>query len=107
MSDGTNPFLLDASLRRRLFWDCDPARLDLEGQADFILGRCLEYGTLETARWCLRRYGGGRMAGFLRGRGMAVLSRKTILFWAQILGLEGEECFRTSSLASKRAFWNY
>ncbi|MEW6746284.1 MAG: hypothetical protein AB1486_26380 [Planctomycetota bacterium] len=101
------PVLNDPALARRLFWDCETAQIDLDAQADFVLGRSLEYGTLVAVRWCLEFYGRERIARFLRTRGLTTLSRKTLRFWVQLLGLEGEECFQTSSLASKRAFWNY
>ncbi|MEW6747614.1 MAG: hypothetical protein AB1486_33200 [Planctomycetota bacterium] len=52
--------LNDTALARRLFWDCEPAQIDLEAHSDFVIGRCLEYGTLVTVRWCLRFYGTDR-----------------------------------------------
>ena len=48
-----------------------------------------------------------RVAEFLRGRGVRTLSRKTLGFWTLLLGLEGEPCFGTSSLARSRPYRNY
>ena len=90
-----------------LFWDCRPEDLDAEAHAPFILERVLEYGTLAGARWALATYGPDRVAVFLRNRGARTLSRKTLGFWAMLLGLEGEACFEKSSLSRNRAFWNY
>ena len=90
-----------------LFWDCRPEDLDPEAHAPFILERVLEYGTLAGARWALATYGPDRVAVFLRNRGARTLSRKTLGFWAMLLGLEGEACFEKSSLSRNRAFWNY
>ena len=90
-----------------LFWDYPPGSIDSETQAFVVLERVLEYGSLEAARWALATYGPGRLEEFLRRRGVRVLSRKTLSFWTVLLGLEGEECFATSSLSRSRPFWNY
>lgn len=89
------------------FWDCRPESIDPEAHAPFILERVLEYGTLEAVRWALQSYGVERVKGFLRGRGVRTLSRKTLSFWASLLGLEEDECFERSSLSRSRPFWNY
>lgn len=90
-----------------LFWDQPLDTLDAEAHASFVLERVLEYGSLEAARWALATYGPGRLREFLRRRGVRVLSRKTLSLWTVLLGLEGEECFATSSLSRSRPSWNY
>ena len=90
-----------------LFWDYPPGAIDTDTHASFVLERVLEYGSLKAARWTLATYGADRLAEFLRRRGARVLSRKTLSFWTVLLGLEGEECFATSSLSRSRPSWNY
>lgn len=90
-----------------LFWDCQPARLETEIHAPFILERILEYGSLAAVRWAMGVYGAEGLKRFLLRRGRRVLSRKTLAFWILILGLEAEPCFETSSLARSRTFWDY
>lgn len=92
---------------RRLFWDCRPETVDLQAHGPFVLERILEYGTLAAVRWALQTYGSERIKGFLRGRGVRTLSRKTLSFWTFLLGIEGEACFERSSLTRSRPFWNY
>jgi hypothetical protein len=90
-----------------LLWDCRPETIDAETHAAFILERTLEYGSLAAVRWAMEAYGPERIKGFLRGRGLRTLSRKTLRFWTMLLGIEGEVCFERSSLARSRVFWNY
>ena len=90
-----------------LFWDCPPGAIYTDTHAFFVLERVLEYGSLEAARWALATYGPGRLEEFLRRRGVRVLSRKTLSLWTVLLGIEGEECFATSSLSRSRPSWNY
>lgn len=92
---------------RRLFWDCQPDRLDLETHAPFILERILEYGSPTSVRWAMEVYGSERIKRFLMDRGWRTLSRKTLAFWVLILHLDDEPCFERSSLTSNRPFWNY
>jgi hypothetical protein len=90
-----------------LFWDHPLGSIDTEAHAFFVLERVLEYGSLEAARWALATYGSRRLEEFLRRRGVRVLSRKTLSLWTVLLGLEGEECFATSSLSRSRPSWDY
>ncbi len=42
--------------RRSLFWDVDPATLDAETHARYIIERILDFGTDEEVRWMYRQY---------------------------------------------------
>ena len=42
--------------RRSLFWDTNPATLDVERHANYIIERILDYGTDEEVRWMYRAY---------------------------------------------------
>ena len=90
-----------------LLWDCRPDCIDVETHAPLIIERTLEYGSLAAVRWAVATYGPERIKGFLRDLGVRTLSRKTLRFWTMLLGIEDEACFETSSLARRRAFWNY
>ena len=97
---------LPAALRP-LFWDCRLETLDSDAHAPLVLERVLEYGSLTSVRWALDTYGPDRIREFLRTRGVRTLSRKTLSFWKVLLDLEGEPCFKESSLRRSRPFWNY
>jgi hypothetical protein len=49
----------------RLFWDVDPATLDPERHADFILGRVLSEGDWEMVRALRREVGDSALRAFL------------------------------------------
>lgn len=42
---------------RRLFWDVDPDRLDVDLRAAFVIERVFERGDVEDIRQCRRYYG--------------------------------------------------
>ena len=90
-----------------LFWDINPQGLEADVDRDYVLGRILEYGTLESVRWALRTYGFDGIADFLKRRGWKVLSGKTLSFWKLILNLENEPCLRRRFIESRRPFWKY
>ena len=48
--------IVPADFSRRLFWDIDPAALDLDRHRKYVVARVLEYGTLDDWRLLLRRF---------------------------------------------------
>ena len=70
------------------FQEYDPARLDLEGDADLIIQRALEFGTWEEVRWLFVTYGKPRIRVFLRRRGERLLSPVTFNYWRKLLGVK-------------------
>jgi len=88
------------------FWDCSPADIDVERNADQVLTRLLDHGDLAAARWAWETYGAARIREFLLRRGWRTLSRKTIAFWRALLSMEDQECLKPSSLRHNRPFWN-
>ncbi|MEW5799308.1 MAG: hypothetical protein AB1728_09900 [Bacteroidota bacterium] len=92
---------------RSLFWDVDPEKIDLERNANYVIERFLEYGTLEGVRWLRKLYGDERIKHYILQRGYKTLSNKTLNFWKLLLNLEREECLQPSSLKSSRKYWNY
>lgn len=73
---------------RRFFWDVPLSGLSAETHRDFILGRLLERGDRQAARWVFRTYPRASLEEFLRGRGREVLSRRSWRFWAFLLDLD-------------------
>ena len=64
-----------------LFWEVDPARLDVDRDADTILARVLEHGRMVDVRWALSAYGRDRIHRFFREVGHPELTPRTIAFW--------------------------
>lgn len=48
------PPVVPTDFSRHLFWDVDPATLDLEQHRKYVIARVLEFGTLEDWRLLLR-----------------------------------------------------
>jgi hypothetical protein len=88
-----------------LFPDVDVNVLDVHADWKYILGRVLEYGTLESVRWAIKAYGRERIGEFVRTRGLRVLSRKTVNYWAMLLGLQDEECIQKFLKGPRNPFW--
>ena len=42
---------------RRIFWDVDFDKLDIDEKADFVIARIFERGDIEDIRQCRRYYG--------------------------------------------------
>lgn len=88
-----------------LFPQVDVHELDIHEDWKYILGRVLEYGTLESVRWAMETYGRERISEFIRNRGLRVLSRKTVNYWALLLGLQDEECIQKFLKGPRNPFW--
>ncbi len=75
---------------RPLLWDTAPARIDPVRDAEFLLARVLEFGTLRDVHWLIDFYGKPRIHRFLRESGHPELSRRTIAFWRSSFKAEHE-----------------
>lgn len=100
-------FVLMAALPtdfRWLFWEKDLASLDSETDADYILARILEFGTMVEVRWAIATFGLDRIHRFFREVGHPELSDRTIHFWRAVFKAENEQwasppAWRKSSIA--------
>jgi hypothetical protein len=90
-----------------LFWEVDASTLDVSAHREYILGRVLEYGTTGSVRWAVETYGEARIREFILGRGLRVLSRKTVNYWAMRLGLQDEECIQRFLTGPRNPLWPY
>ena len=43
-------------LRRSLFWDTNPARIDIKKNASYIIERILDFGNDQEVRWLWKTY---------------------------------------------------
>jgi hypothetical protein len=73
-----------------LFWDVDPASLDLSMHRRVILARTLEKGRLEDVRWLIRNLGEQAIIDFMRGGGHPELSPRTLAFWRAYFSAQDE-----------------
>lgn len=67
---------------RRLFWDTDPAMVDLRRNQDAVIERVLEFGGLQDVRWIQTRYPGSAIAHVLvSSKGLSERSRAFWKLW--------------------------
>lgn len=73
-----------------LFWDVNPRELDAEMHRDFLIGRILSAGTLESIRWARSRYGDDALRDWIVRHEGRQLSGPQIRFWETVIGLPDE-----------------
>jgi len=73
-----------------LFWEVDFQKLDDRHDADYVLARILEHGTLKEVQWAMRRYGLPRIHRFFREVGHPEITKRTRAFWRVVLHAERE-----------------
>ena len=71
-----------------LFWDVDPARVDLGPHRDYVMERVMVRGTWEAMRWLRRTYPAHELADFLRRKGERALPPRERAYWALVAGCE-------------------
>lgn len=76
---------------RWLFWDVELADIDTRRDADYVLARILEHGTIADVRWVLATYGLERVHRFFREVGHPELSPRTLSFWRAFFKADDEE----------------
>ncbi|MFM8953333.1 MAG: DUF6922 domain-containing protein [Planctomycetaceae bacterium] len=73
-----------------LFWDVDPSGLDAEMHRDFVIGRILSAGTLESIRWARKHYGDDALREWIMRHEGRQLSGPQLRLWETVIGLPGE-----------------
>ncbi|MEW5805480.1 MAG: hypothetical protein AB1721_02015 [Patescibacteria group bacterium] len=92
------------NLRPSLFWDVDSAKLDFEKNADFIIGRVLDFGNLREWQAVKNFYGLIRVKKAAQKHIFA--DDRSVNFWAMILNLPAKylKCIKRPSLKIPKAF---
>jgi hypothetical protein len=71
----------------RLFWDADPAAIDLRRHAAYIIARILETGGLRAVWWLQRQYSTGAILHVLASnKGLSARSRHFWSAWFEVSG---------------------
>ena len=73
-----------------LFWDIDPTGIDAEMHRDFVIGRILSAGTLESIRWARSAYGDDVLREWIVRHEGRQLSGPQLRFWETVIGLPNE-----------------
>lgn len=78
----------------------------MKRDAEFLLARVLEFGTLKDVHWLIDVYGKRRIHTFLRESGHPELSKRTIAFWRRYFNAEHETWREPPAFRrSKSSFW--
>jgi hypothetical protein len=70
-----------------LFWETDPAGVDLERHRDYVMERVMARGGWEAMRWLRRTYARELLADFLLRKGSRLAPRERA-YWALIAGVD-------------------
>ena len=92
------------SLRPTLFWDVNTDNLDPEKNAQFIIGRVLDFGNLKEWQTIRDYYGWSEIKKTAKNHVFS--SRRSANFWSIILKIPLKElkCTRRPSLQTPKAF---
>lgn len=92
------------SLKKTLFWDVDTEKLDLEKNAQFIIGRVLDFGDLDEWKAIKEFYGLKKIREAARKHVFSDFRSPN--FWALILKIPINDlkCTRNPSLNLPNAF---
>jgi hypothetical protein len=92
------------SLRPVLFWETDFKKLDKQENADFIIGRVLDFGNLKEWRAVEKFYGLDKIKKAVKNHIFSDI--RSANFWSMILNipLNNLKCTRNPSLKTPRAF---
>jgi len=69
-----------------LFWDVDPAAIDLDRHRDYVIERIMSRGDWAAMRWLARQFERESLADFLRRKGHRLAPRERA-FWSLIAGV--------------------
>lgn len=91
---------------RWLFWESTLGRIDAERDADYVLARVLEFGTMREVRWAVRHYGRAKLLEFFRRTHQPEVSARTRAFWRIALHAENEKWATPSAFRQdSSAYW--
>jgi len=76
----------EISINKRIFWDVDPAELDVYAHSAFIVARVLNRGSIEDIKQVLNFYTTSELTKAVKEN--RLLNEKSLHFIAQYLNLE-------------------
>lgn len=71
----------------KLFWDVDPAQIDLEKHRDYVIERVMARGTWAAMQWLQKAYRPAVLADFVHRKGQRLPPREEA-YWALVAGVE-------------------
>lgn len=91
----------------KYFWDTDPATIDVESKATYVMGRLLQWGRVEELKWLKQYYGLEALKTVVRHS--RELSAKHGRFFSLIYDIPPEEvlCLQMGSLQQPSGAWKH
>jgi hypothetical protein len=87
-----------------LFWDVDPAQVESERHASFVIERTLERGGVQAIRELFQLYGKDRIVAVICSSRR--VTRKTALFWKAYLNITSPiRCLQQESRNPLSRLW--
>ncbi len=74
----------------RLFWDVEPASVDLRAHGDYVMERVMTRGSLAAMTWLRSTYTADELADFLERRGRRLAPRDRA-YWRLVAGLPPDD----------------
>ncbi len=87
------------------FQEYEFSTLDIEKDADLIIGRTLEFGGSVELKWLFKTYGSRRIKEFVRTRGYRILSKRGFNYWRTVLRIRRYK--KPDWLTNKYLLWRY
>lgn len=94
---------VDFPYRPALFWDADPADIDPEKHAPFIIARIFARGSIDDVRWAKRTYGEEKLKQVVINN--RTLDNKSQNFWCQYFQIDPQLCIRNRLSKIQSPFW--
>ena len=93
------------NLSKALFWDVDYEKIDYDKKRVFVIGRVLNFGTLDEIREVFKRYGEEEVKRcIVKATGLTERSEN---FWSRILDIPREDFICYTWRQSNPIQWSY
>lgn len=92
---------------KKYFWEVDTDSLEIEGNAEYIISRILEYGDREAVSWLLKNFKPALIKKILRES--RFFSRRTANFWRLLFNMDKNKilCLRRFYQKKQGNVWPY
>jgi len=74
---------------KKYFWDSDFTRLNISEHGNYILGKLMLYGNVESMMWVIRNFDRSMITTYLSTKGKSVLDKRSYAFWNTITTMDG------------------
>lgn len=73
---------------KKYFWDSDFSRLNISEHSNYILGKLMLYGNVESMIWVIRNFDRSMITTYLSTKGKSALDKRSYAFWNTITTMD-------------------